>query len=62
MAKRSLNFTSPKQPAVSPARGTIQSPEQRATVNAMIVSISPTKPGAHYFDGELTGYHKSSWV
>ena len=63
MAKRALDFskatarTPPKKlkwvsHPMSPA--TINTPEQKATVNAVVVSISPSKPGARYFDGALT--------
>ena len=69
MAKRAFNFSelpgssagssTPKQPKNAQPQEeqsprTIKTPKQRATVNAMVVSISPTKPGARYFDGELT--------
>lgn len=61
MAKRALDFSkaaassSPKQlkhEGMSPSK--IKCPEQQATVNAVVVSISPSKPGARYFDGEVT--------
>lgn len=66
MAKRTLDFSKaaasspPKQHKNVPHReqqlslSTIKTPEQKATVNAVVVSISPSKPGARYFDGELT--------
>ena len=63
MAKWALDFS--KATAKTPQKqlkqvshpmspSNIKTPEQNATVNAVVVSISPSKPGARYFDGELT--------
>ena len=66
MAKRALDFS--KAAVNSPPKqiknvshhkqamylSTIKTPKQKATVNAVVVSISPSKPEARYFDGELT--------